>query len=317
MYKGEKSGYEEKEPGRRRGLVDYALLYAKGLGMGTADIIPGVSGGTIALLVGIYNELIDSISTAGSRLLLGVFKKGGLRRYLEGIHVKFLAALGIGILTAIYAFSRLLTRLLKTEPVLVWSFFFGLILASIWFVGRQVGRWRWKEILWAGLGGLVGYLISTAALPLSLPDGLFGFFLAGFIAICAMILPGISGSFILLILGKYEGIIKAISELDLSTLIPTGIGAVVGLGCFSHVLSWLLKHHRGTTLACLTGFIAGAIIRTWPWQLVGEAKGISEAVLPGQYEIAGHAPHVAWAVVLILLGMGVVIGLERFNSAKK
>ncbi len=307
---------ESKHEYPKRSPLDYALLYVKGLGMGSADIIPGVSGGTIALLVGVYRELLESISNAGGKLLLGIFRKGGFKRYCEGIHIGFLLSLLLGIGTAVYAFSKLLTQLLESEPVLIWSFFFGLILASIWFVGKQVRHWTFSSIVGTIAGVLMGFALSMGSIPLHLPDSWFGFFWAGFIAICAMILPGISGSFILIILGKYKPILHSISDVNFTVLVPTAFGAVIGLGTFAHLLSWLLKRHSSVTLATLTGFIAGAIIRLWPWQVVKPGDAVTQPVLPSTYDAMGLNAEILPATALIGAGIFVVVILEVLGRRK-
>ncbi len=309
----------ERQQSPPRGIMGYFWVYLKGIAMGSADVVPGVSGGTIALLVGIYDELIASISHAGSRELLQIFRRGGLARYWEKVHGGFLVALILGVGTAIFSLAKLIGHLLDTYPEYVWSFFFGLILASILFVGREVGRWGVPQVLVLLLGVAAGWYISTAS-PLAAggASSFLGYFAAGAVAICAMVLPGISGSFILLLLGKYRAILGAIHSLDFAVLLPVALGAVLGLLSFARLLSWLLSRWRSTTMATLTGFIIGAIVRVWPWQLPSaELEGLVEAVSPAQYQAAGMEVHWFAVLGLVCLGFGVVFLLERVANRGK
>ncbi len=310
----------EQLHGRKRGLRDYLSIYLKGIAMGSADVVPGVSGGTIALLVGIYDELLAAISHAASKDLLRILRPGGLARYWTKVHGGFLLALLLGVGTALFSLARLLGHLLDTYPEYVWSFFLGLILASILFVGREVRQWGAKQVLALVLGAAAGWYISTAA-PLASTPGdttsALTYFAAGAVAVCAMVLPGISGSFILLLLGKYRAILAAVQQLDFAVLIPVALGAAVGLLSFARLLSWLLSRWRATTMATLTGFIIGAIVRVWPWQLPDpETEGLARAVSPAQYQAAGLEVHWPATIGLICLGFGVVMLLERLAGRK-
>ncbi|PID89955.1 MAG: DUF368 domain-containing protein [Bacteroidetes bacterium] len=309
----------EQQQSPRRGIKGYFGVYLKGIAMGSADVVPGVSGGTIALLVGIYDELITSISNAGSKELFQVFRRGGLAAYWEKVHGGFLLALILGVGTALFSLAKLIGHLLDTYPEYVWSFFLGLILASILFVGREVERWGAKQLTALVLGVVAGWYISTAS-PLAAGGGgsFLGYFAAGAVAICAMVLPGISGSFILLLLGKYRAILEAIHSLELEVLLPVGLGAAIGLLSFARLLSWLLARWRSTTMATLTGFIIGAIVRVWPWQLPSpEVEGLVEAVSPAQYQAAGLEVHWLATIALICLGFGVVLLLEKLANRGK
>lgn len=279
--------------GKTRGFFGYIWVYLKGIAMGAADVIPGVSGGTIALIAGVYEELVEAIRGASSKALLRIFRRGGLRAYWQAAHGTFLLCLAGGIATAIVLLAGLITHLLTTWPMLVYGFFFGLIVASIWFVGRQVGRWNVFAVLGLVLGAACGYWVSTATAG-HLPDTWWYLFLSGAVAICAMILPGISGSFILLLLGKYAQVLEAVHTWRWSVLIPFGLGAVVGLLSFSHLLSWLLRRYHAVTMALLTGFMGGALVRVWPGQW-----GVLEGV------------NILWVGLLMLIGAGVVVVLER------
>lgn len=301
-------------PQPHRGVWGYLALYLKGVAMGTADVVPGVSGGTIALLVGVYQELIDAIKTLGSGQIRCIFRRGGLRDYWRRAHGAFLIFLLAGIATAVLLLSKVIVGLIGSHPVCVWSFFFGLILASVWLVSRKIAQWTWKTVLLLAVGVAVGYLISTSPVA-TLPDGALFYFLSGAVAICAMILPGISGSFILLLLGKYTAVMTAVHQLQWGVLIPFGLGAVVGLLSFSHLLSWLLRRFYSLTVAMLTGFMGGAIIRVWPWQLAGDAAcPMEHFVSPSRYAAEMGSAEVLPAVALAAAGVAIVVLLERLLS---
>lgn len=302
----------QDSPAPRRGVTDYLVLYMKGVAMGGADVVPGVSGGTIALLVGVYMELLESIRNAGSGALLGIFRRGGLLRYWRQMHGAFLLALGLGIATSIFTLASLITHLLEHHRQLVWAFFFGLIAASIILVAKRIRKWTWARALLLVVGVAIGYFVSTAA-STSMPDSPLFFFLAGALAICAMILPGISGSFILLLLGKYAAVMEAVHTLNFRVLLPVGAGAVVGILTFSHLLAWLLRRWEHATLALLTGFMGGSIVRVWPWQ--NHASDAGEGMLwPWEVTAAGGDSQLLWVLLLAVVGMLVVLALERLSS---
>ncbi|WP_066225105.1 DUF368 domain-containing protein [Formosa haliotis] len=249
----------------QRRFKDYFIISLKGLAMGAADAVPGVSGGTIAFISGIYEELISTIS--GINLsLFKTLKKDGLSAFWKQLNGNFLLALLTGIVVSFITFMRVAKYLLEHHPVLIWSFFFGLIIASIFFVGKQITRWNIASILSIIAGALLAYYITT--LPsLNGSDSPWFLFFAGAIAICAMILPGISGSFILVILGAYKTLSDALHDFDFKKIVLFATGALVGLLSFSHLLKWLFKHYHNTTLAVLTGFIFGSLNKVWPWKL--------------------------------------------------
>lgn len=232
--------------------------------MGAADAVPGVSGGTIALISGIYQELISTISNVNLSLLK-TLRTHGIKAFWKELNGNFILALLTGILISFVSFMRLAKYLIETHPILIWSFFFGLIIASIFFVGKQIGKWNIANIIAVIVGTLVAFYVTTLPSMASNSNPLF-LFIAGAIAICAMILPGISGSFILVILGAYKTLSDAIYEWDFKRIAIFGAGAIVGLLSFSHVLKWLFKHYQNTTLAVLTGFIIGSLNKIWPWK---------------------------------------------------
>lgn len=285
-----------------RKLKDYLMLSVKGMCMGAADVVPGVSGGTIAFITGIYDELINSIKSINAASLK-MFFTGKWGEFWKMINGKFLLFLLAGIGISVFSLAKIITWLLVAYPVLVWSFFFGLVLASTWFVGKDVKERNWKT----GLGFLLGAALAfyiTVATPAETPSHFLFIFLCGAIAICAMILPGISGSFILVLLGKYFFIMEAVKTLDLKVIAIFGIGALVGITSFSRLLSYALSHMRNITLAVLSGFMLGSLNKVWPWkETIG---GIEQNVAPNAF---------VWqAVCLALLGFVMVYGIEKISS---
>jgi len=294
--------------------------------MGGADIVPGVSGGSIALITGIYEELLDSIKaidlTAAKLLLSGKFKM-----FWTAINGGFLLAVFLGIFTSLFTLSRLLTYLIEFHPIPLWAFFCGLILISAIWILRDVKVWNIITISAVIIGVILAYLITELP-PISSPESPLFTFVSGAIAICAMILPGISGSFILLILGQYEPILQALNERNILTLFLFALGCLVGLLAFSRVISYLLHHYHATTLAFLSGIMLGSINKIWPWKEIisyrmsssGEEKPfLTENVMPGEYaRIAGEDPQILMAIVTFILGFLLVIVIEQAaNYLKK
>src|SRR5690606_27432930 len=250
--------------------VDYLLITLKGLAMGAADVVPGVSGGTIAFISGIYEELIDSINSINLSLV-SLWKREGLKAVWKKINGNFLVSLILGILISILSLAKGLSWLLENEPVLLWAFFFGLVLASVFFVGKEIPKWTLGTLTVFLLGTVLAYVITD--LPASENSGSLPYlFLSGGLAICAMILPGISGAFILVLLGSYKTILDAVHQRDLTIVITVALGCVVGLLSFARILKWMFKNYRNTTLALLTGFILGSLNKIWPWKAVLRTK---------------------------------------------
>lgn len=297
-----------------RKLKDYAVLMLKGMGMGAADVVPGVSGGTIAFIVGIYDELINSIKSINLESLK-LFFSGKWATFWKKINGNFLFFLLAGIGISVFSLAKLITWLLVNQPILVWSFFFGLVLASTWFVSKDIKEWKnWKTWVAFVIGVVVAFYI-TVATPAETPSNLLFIFLCGAIAICAMILPGISGSFILVLLGKYFFIMDAVKTLDVVVIAVFGAGVCIGITSFSHILSYALAHFRNITLAVLTGFMLGSLNKVWPWKEVvetfvdshGEVKPLIETnILPNA--------HVPEAVVLMVVGFLLVYFLEKLSA---
>lgn len=297
----------------KRKLKDYAVLMLKGMGMGAADVVPGVSGGTIAFIVGIYDELINSIKSIGldsMKLLV----KGKFAEFWKQINGNFLVSILLGIGISIFSLAKLITWLLTDHPILVWSFFFGLVLASTWFVSRDIKEWNWKSILGFIVGTVVAYYI-TVATPAETSHSLWFVFLCGAIAICAMIMPGISGSFILVLLGKYFYIMEAVKNLDIKILLVFGAGAFLGITSFSRVLSYALKNFRNVTLSVLTGFMLGSLNKVWPWKKTLEYYTDSHGVVKPLIDTNVMPNEYVWqAVVLMIVGFMMVYILEKISA---
>lgn len=293
-----------------RRIKDYAVLTLKGMAMGAADVVPGVSGGTIAFIAGIYDELINSIKSINMHSLKLLFT-GKIAAFWKAVNGNFLFALLLGIAISVFSLAKLITYLLLNEPVLVWSFFFGLVLASTWFVTKDIKGWNWKTVAGFVGGAVIAYYI-TVATPAETSTNLMFIFLCGAIAICAMILPGISGSFILVLLGKYFYVMEAVKTLDLVVLGVFAFGAALGITSFSRVLSYALKNFRNITLSVLSGFMLGSLNKVWPW------KEVEKLVSDGHEVMIEHniAPNteVAEAVVLMLIGFILVYVLEKISA---
>jgi putative membrane protein len=304
------------------------LLFFKGLAMGAADVVPGVSGGTIAFISGIYEELIDSIARIDHNAVKLLFKSGPVAFWKHVNGTFFLFLLG-GIGTAIVSLAPVITWLLKNQPILIWSFFFGLVLASIWLVIKQVKQWNTGRYAAFGVGAVIAYGITI--LPMTAgADSLPYLFVSGMIAICAMILPGISGSFILVLMGSYSAVLGAIEDKNLTIIAVFGTGAVLGLLSFSHALKWLFARYHDLTVALLSGFLLGSLNKVWPWKAVVESftkhpNTPKEEIIPvlernlwpsGYAEQVGD-PQTAWALLLALVGMALIVGLEWWGNRKK
>ncbi|MCM0148842.1 DUF368 domain-containing protein [Photobacterium galatheae] len=296
------------------------FTFLKGLAMGAADVVPGVSGGTIAFITGIYDTLLESIRRINPSLIrLG--RQQGLKAVLTHINAGFLVVLLAGILTSILTLARVITWMLHAHPIPLWSFFFGLILISAVHMFKQVQLWGPTRLLSLLLGVAFAYGI-TVLHPIDMSPTSINVVLAGSIAICAMILPGISGSFILLLLGMYGPILAAAKSLQLGTLGLFATGCVIGLLCFSHLLSWLLRHYRDLTLTFLTGLMLGTLNKVWPWKETltwrtnssGEQVPLLEQNLsPFSFEqVTGHPALLGYAIAAMALGIVLVWGLEKF-----
>jgi len=305
----------------KRNFKDFFIISLKGMAMGAADVVPGVSGGTIAFISGIYEELLGSISSINTSLFKKL-KVEGFNAVWKTINGNFLLSLITGIFLSVFTLAKLIGGLLETQPILVWSFFFGLVLASIIYVGKQIDSWNIKTVIVLLIGAFIAYYITTLKPIISDEVSLSYVFMSGALAICAMILPGISGAFILVILGAYKSILDAIEERDLKVLLTFAVGAIVGILSFSKVLKWLFGHFRNLTLAALTGFILGSLNKIWPWKHAvtfrlnshGEEVPFNEvSVLPWNYE--GDA-QLLFAIALAVIGFGLILLLESLANRK-
>ncbi|MCG9595231.1 DUF368 domain-containing protein [Vibrio sp. Isolate25] len=305
--------------------MNYLSTFFKGLAMGAADVVPGVSGGTIAFITGIYDTLLESIRRINPSLI-GILKRDGLKAAFNHINGLFLIALFGGVLTSIATLAKLISWLLVTHPIPLWSFFFGLILVSVFHMLKQIEKRSISRLIFLLLG--VGFAYSITILkPLQMDPTNINVMFAGAIAICAMILPGISGSFILLLIGMYSSVLGAVKSLDVTILLLFLTGCVIGLLSFSHVLSWLLKRFRDVTLIFLTGLMIGTLPKIWPWKETltwrtnssGEQVPLVERNLsPFDFEaITSQPAQIGIAVVLMLCAIALVLGLEKFAESRE
>ena len=298
-----------------RSLKDYAILALKGIGMGAADVVPGVSGGTIAFIVGIYEELVDSIKSINGASLKLLFT-GKIAAFWKAINANFLLVLVSGIAISIFSLAKVITYMLETHPIMVWSFFFGLVLASTWFVSKDINKWNWKTVLCFIAGAIIAYYV-TVATPAETPSGLWFIFLCGAIAICAMILPGISGSFILVLLGKYYYVMDAVKSFNIPVILVFMCGAIVGITSFSRVLSYMLHKLHDITIAILAGFMLGSLNKVWPWKETVEtfvdSHGVTKPLL--ESNILPNE-HIWEGILLMIVGFGLVYFLEKLSAKK-
>jgi putative membrane protein len=304
-----------------RSLRDYIALSGKGMMMGAADAVPGVSGGTIAFMTGIYEELIYSLKQCGPSALIMLFKEGPVAAW-KHVNGTFLLTLISGILFSLLTISHVVLYWLAEYPELLWSFFFGLILASVWSVCRHVEHWDRNTYTSFIIGVITAYFITSMS-PTSVEATPLFIFLSGMVAICAMILPGISGSFILLLLGMYTPILMAIKNIELFTLSLFATGCVVGLLSFSRVLSWMFSSFRTATLALLGGFMLGSLNKVWPWKYTTaytinrhgqEVPLVQENISPFTFEsLTGEPALLVYAFGLMLLGALMVVAIEKMG----
>jgi putative membrane protein len=315
-------------------LKKYITVAVKGMLMGAADVVPGVSGGTIAFITGIYEELIKTIDSLDFQMLRDLFKVGFKNTFLT-YNLGFLVALLTGIAISILSLSKLLTYLLHSFPVLLWSFFLGLVLASVLYIGKQISKWNTAVIIAIAIGTIISYYITIAA-PLGSPDNWWYLLFSGFIAIIAMILPGVSGAFLLLLLGSYKtilgsisGLLEAVVEGNWSqawdyfiNLFLFAIGCIIGIKVFSKILTWLFENQKNLTLALLTGFMIGSLNKLWPWKEIlsyridshGEKvpfleKSISPLDFKGE-------PQILYVVLLAVTGFLLILMLDKWANKK-
>ena len=306
----------------KRSLKDYIIISLKGMAMGAADVVPGASGGTIAFISGIYEELLNSISSFNLSLF-SVLKNEGFKKVWKMVNGRFLLALFIGICISVLSLAKLIENLLENHPILIWSFFFGLVLASIIYIAKQIKIWNIKCYLYLIFGLIFAYYITTLNPVLTQNSSPWFLFLAGMIAICAMILPGISGSFILVLLGAYKPILNAINTKDFFSIIIFMAGAILGLLTFSRVLKWLFSKYKNYTLALLIGFITGSLNKIWPWKETiswrTNSKGIevpfnTTSVSPFSFD--GDSK-LLMAGLLAIIGFSLILLLEKLAVKKE
>lgn len=271
------------------------MLYLKGIAMGGSDVIPGVSGGTVALILGIYEDLLGALGTFTTRPWLELVRRGRLAQAFRRANGTFLVTVAAGIVTAILLLAHPIAWFLVRYPVYVDAAFFGLILASTAVVARRVERWRTAGVL-AFVAAALAAFVVVGLTPAATPDGTLFLMLSGALAVCALILPGISGAFILVLLGKYETALAAVASLDFGVLVPLGLGLVIGLVSFVRVMAWLLHRWRAVTMAALTGFMLGSLRKVWPF-----GPGTAS-------DVAGS---LALVIVLVLAGAALVLLLDR------
>lgn len=293
--------------------------------MGAADVIPGVSGGTVAFISGIYDELLNSIKAIDVEAIKMLFRFR-LKDFWKKINGNFLITLFAGILTSLLSLAKLMTHLLQTQPILIWSFFFGLILVSAPLVLREIKQWSASSVASFALGVIVAYYI-TIVTPTESPTNLFFIFFSGALAICAMILPGISGAFILLLIGKYQYMITALIEFNIPIILVFTAGCLIGIISFSRLLSWVLNNYHSIAVAMLAGFMIGSLNKVWPWREIKEyatnSKGeqisvFDQSILPGRYfEVTGEDPLLLQAILMMALGVFIVILIERIATRLK
>lgn len=298
---------------------NYLILFFKGLAMGAADVVPGVSGGTIAFISGIYEELLETINQVNFSALKK-WKHHGFKHFWAQINGNFLTALFLGILVSVMSLAKGITYLLEHHAILLWSFFFGLVIASIIFIGKSIDQKKIPDYFMALLGVAIAVGIGALGVVEDSEHPLY-LFLSGALAICAMILPGISGAFILVLMGSYEPILNAVHERDLLIIAIVGAGCVVGLASFSRVLKWTLKRYKNQTLSILIGFIIGSLAKIWPWKEVTASKRVgdkeivmaSENIMP--WNFSGEA-QILSALILAIIGFSLIFILEKSASKK-
>ena len=320
---------------KKRTIPEHLGLVARGVCMGASDIVPGVSGGTMAFILGIYEELIDSIRTVGRPNFIQAVLKFRIKEVLQILNWEFLLSIALGILIAIITLSSALESLLLNQPVYLWSFFFGLVLASVLVVSKRIKEWK-PSLFAVLLVGALGAYILVGLVPVQTPNDWWFIILSGAIASCALILPGVSGAFLLVLLGKYEYILGSVNDLragDMAAAVPLifiAIGAGIGLVTFAQFLSWLFKQHHDLTVALLIGLMVGSLRKIWPWKMdmdwlrdaagnfVLDSEGhrlvIDQANILPDFSSSGGITQFVIALVLALIGIGAILFIDRLAA---
>ena len=292
-------------------LAKHAITAVKGFFMGAANVVPGVSGGTIALITGIYEEIIEALNSLTRKETWSALFHGRWKEFWSSIHGTFLLSLGIGVVLSIFSLAKLMEYELANNPIQTWAFFFGLIIASAFIMFRNIKGWTVKDVLFAIAGAVLGVLVCTLT-PTSTPDSWWFIFICGAIAICTMILPGISGSFILVIFSKYDYIMSAVANLDIPVLAIFALGCIIGILAFAKLLHWLLGRYEKQTMLLLLGFVIGSLVKVWPWS--------DRAAIEASQGVAAGAPielHVTAAIIWCLIGIALVAAIEIAGKKAK
>ncbi|SFC15981.1 DUF368 domain-containing protein [Pseudoalteromonas denitrificans] len=306
---------------------DFLFLFFKGAAMGAADVVPGVSGGTIAFITGIYERLLNAIQSVNLDAAKLMCNRGNIITNLKSLwqHIdgNFLLAVFSGLITSGISLAKVITYLLSNHPIYVWSFFFGLIIASFIHIAKQINTWNIKTIASCIFGALLAYVITTLS-PSDVDPQWWFYTASGAIAICAMILPGISGSFILLLLGMYAHVLTAVNTLAFDLIALFILGCIIGLMVFSRALTWLLAHFHQVTFSLLAGFLIGSLNLLWPWKQVlttytnshGVVKPLSQAnILPDTFfQLTGQNPQLGVAIALMFFGLALILCIEKISQ---
>ena len=297
-------------------MNQYIANFLKGMGVGSANVIPGVSGGTIALITGIFERLIDALKSL-NLTAIKLFFTGKFKEFAKHTDLWFLVSVGSGVVVAILTIARLFEFMFENYPIYLWSFFFGMILVSIYYVGITIEKFNWKVIVSFIIGTAIALFIAFGT-PAKENSNFIYLVICGAVATCSMILPGLSGSFVLVLMGNYQLImIDAVNDLNLKILLPVVLGGVVGLLAFSHLLSWIFKNYRDMTIAVLTGFILGSMPIIWPWKNDVITYFGSEAKVTGyEYFFPEFNMEFAIALVIMLIGAGIIVLTEKMAKNK-
>lgn len=293
--------------------MHHIIIALKGFGMGAANVVPGVSGGTIALLTGIYSDIVGALNAVTEKETWKSLLHGRFREFWRLIKGDFLVALLVGVLLSVFSLAKLVTWCLTYYPILTWAFFFGLILASAVVMVRGIKDFRGVDLIPSVIGLVLGLVICTMS-PTKTTDDIWFIFLCGAISICAMILPGISGSFILLVMGKYHYIMQAITDLNWPVIIMFGVGCVVGILAFAKLLHWLLARWERQTMLVLLGFVFGSLVRVWPWY---DSEAVEAAQLLRTGSVSPLDLQIPGAVIWCAVGIAAVVLFELLGSRKK